>query len=213
MASSAQPAGMVLHITRRAADRIRQGHLWVYRSDIERTTGEDADAGLATIIDSRGKPLGSGLYSAASEIAARIVSPRTDLTRTEYVAELRQRLQAAIALRRALVPDAFAANTGTNACRVFFAEADGLPGIIADRYNEVIVLQLLTHSSARDDVRSVLREVLSAEQWAGIVLERPDPRIRELEHLTPAPDTPLFQSDGAASPQTVFHINGLGFHF
>ena len=204
---------MVLHITRRAADRIRQGHLWVYRSDIERTTGDDAGTGLATIVDGRGKPLGSGLYSAASEIAARIVSPHAGLTRADYLTDLGERLRAAIALRRGLVPEAFAESTGTNACRLFFAEADGLPGIIADRYNEVVVLQLLTHSTARDDVRSVLREVLSAEPWAGIILERPDPRIRELEHLAPAPDALLLQRDSAASPQTIFHINSLGFHF
>ena len=213
MADAVQSGDMVVHINRRAADRIRAGHLWIYRSDIESTTGDEAATGLATVADSRGKPLGTGLYSAASEIAVRIVSSDGGLTRTDYLAELRERLHAALALRRVLVPEAFAHDSGTNACRLFFAEADGLPGFVADRYNGVVVLQLLTQSTARDDVRGVLRDVLAAEPSAGIVLERPDPRIRELEQLGPAPDAPLWQSDEAAAPQTIFRINGLAFHF
>lgn len=204
---------MVVQITRRAADRIRAGHLWIYRSDIEDTSGDDAGTGLASVTDSRGRPLGTGLYSAASEIVVRIVSPHIGLTRADYLSEVRERLHSALALRRALVPDAFAGNTGTDACRLFFAEADSVPGIIADRYNGVVVLQLLTQSTARDDVRGVLRDVLAAEPWARIVVERPDPRIRELEQLGPAPDAPLWQGDEVAAPQTVFHINDLAFHF
>ena len=206
-------ADLVLQITRRAADRLRRGHLWVYRSDIERTTGDPQGSGLATVVDGRGLPLGSGIYSEASEIAARIVSPRGGLTRDEYLRELRERLHAALELRRSLVPQAFAEGSGTNACRLFFTEADGLPGIIADRYDTVVVLQLLTQSTARDDVREVLRDLLAVEPWAGIVVERPDPRIRELEHLGSAPDAPLWQRDDAALPQTIFRINGLQFHF
>lgn len=213
MASETQPGSMVVHISRRAADRIRDGHLWIYRSDIESTDGENNGTGLASVADSRGKPLGTGLYSAESEIAVRIVSQRSGLTRADYLAELRQRLHAALALRRALVADAFAGETGTDACRLFFAEADNLPGIIADRYNGVVVLQLLTHSTSRDDVRAIVRETLAAEPWASIIIERPDPHIRELEQLGPAPDAPLWQRDEAASPQTSFHINGIAFHF
>jgi 23S rRNA (cytosine1962-C5)-methyltransferase len=111
------------------------------------------------------------------------------------------------------VPEAFAAGSGTDACRLFFAEADALPGIVADRYNEVIVLQLLTQSTARDDVRNIVRGVLAAEPWPGIIVERPDPRIAELEHLGPPPEAPLFQSDDTTSAQTIFRINGLAFHF
>jgi 23S rRNA (cytosine1962-C5)-methyltransferase len=213
MASGTQPGSMAVHITRRAVDRIRSGHLWIYRSDIEHTIGDDAGTGLATIADLRGKPLGTGLYSAASEIAVRVVSPHPNLTRAEYLGELQERLRHALALRRSLVPEAFALDTGINACRIFFAEADGVPGIVADRYNGIVVLQLLTQSTARDDVRRVLLEVLAAEPWTGIILERPDSRIRELEQLGPAPDASLWQRDETASPRTVFRINGLAFHF
>ena len=213
MANGTESDGTILHISRRAAGRIRQGHLWLYRSEIERTTGSEDNTGLATLLDPGGHPLGTGLLSTSSEIAARVVSPQPHLTRTEYLAELRVRLQAALDLRRALVPDAFASSTGTDACRLFFAEADGLPGIIADRYDGVVVLQLLTQSTARDDVRKVVREVLAAEPWTGVVLERPDARIRELEQIARAPEEPLFERNADTSPQTIFHINGLAYSF
>jgi 23S rRNA (cytosine1962-C5)-methyltransferase len=213
MASDAQPGSMTVHITRRAADRIRAGHVWVYRSEIERSTGEDTGIGLATVVDARGKPLGTGLYNATSEIAVRIVSTRARLSRGDYFAELRKRLNDALALRRSLVPDAFTPSTGTSACRLFFSEADGLPGIIADRYNDIVVLQLLTQSTARDDVRGILRDVLAAEPWVGVVVERPDPRIRELEQLSPTSEAALWRRDQSTSLKTIFHINGLAFHF
>src|SRR5665213_2846014 len=94
-------------ISRRAADRIRAGHLWVYRSDIESIqTGEAPDA-LLTLLDPRGAPLGSALYSSASEIALRLVSREPDLTRAQYLADLRARIEAALHLRAtSLAPEA-----------------------------------------------------------------------------------------------------------
>src|ERR1700729_3164256 len=76
---AAQPHGPAAAIPRRAADRLRTGHLWVYRSDIESLVPpigatEIQPVALITVMDSRGIPLGTGLYSAASQIAVRIVS-------------------------------------------------------------------------------------------------------------------------------------------
>src|SRR3569833_163479 len=96
MANSTESDGTILHISRRAAGRIRQGHLWLYRSEIDRTTGSEDDTGLATLLDPGGNPLGTGLLSTSSEIAARVVPPRPHLPRTEYLADLRVRLQAAL---------------------------------------------------------------------------------------------------------------------
>ncbi len=212
MAKSVESEGAVLHISSRAATRLRLGHLWIYRSDLEGAPGELDGSGLVTVMDPRGRPLGSGLYSESSEIAVRMVSSHPQLTRADYLTELRMRLRAALDLRRALVPEAFSGDA-TNACRLFFSEADELPGIIGDRYNGVVVLQLLTQGTAQDDVREVVRDVLSAESWAMLVVERPDGRMRELERLGPAPDSPLLQRSPDASPETIFHINGLRYHF
>jgi 23S rRNA (cytosine1962-C5)-methyltransferase len=165
-------------------------------------------------MDSRGIPLGTGLYSAASQIAVRIVSNEVALPRAAYLDQVRERVLAALALRDEVAPESME----DDACRLIFSEADGLPGIVADRYNDLVILQLLTQGTAQDDVRQVLTEVLREHlrpDTGGITLwERPDPKIRELEQLAhPAPG-PLHQNT-TESPQltTIFTINGLRFHF
>ena len=93
-----------LRITRRAADRLRAGHLWVYRSDIEQPDDTLAPGALVTVVDNRKIPLGTALYSTTSQIAARLISRTPALTREQYLVDLRQRIAAALALRRELAP-------------------------------------------------------------------------------------------------------------
>jgi 23S rRNA (cytosine1962-C5)-methyltransferase len=224
---AAQPHGPAAAITRRAADRLRAGHLWVYRSDIESLVPpigatEIEPGALITVMDSRGIPLGTGLYSAASQIAVRIVSNEAALPRAAYLEQLRERVLSALALRDEVAPESME----DDACRLIFSEADNLPGIVADRYNDLVILQLLTQGTAQDDVRNLLTEVLTNRlrpDTGGITLwERPDPKIRELEQLAhPAPGPlhpphhPPHHQDTTETPQltTVFTINGLRFHF
>jgi 23S rRNA (cytosine1962-C5)-methyltransferase len=216
---AAQPHGPAAAITRRAADRLRAGHLWVYRSDIESLvppigTTEIQPGALITVMDSRGIPLGTGLYSAASQIAVRIVSNEAALPRAAYLEQLRERGLAALALRDEVAPESME----DDACRLIFSEADALPGIVADRYNDLVILQLLTQGTAQDDVRQTLTQIFRDHlrpDAGGITLwERPDPKIRELEQLAPPTPGPLHAND-QNSPQltTIFTINGLRFHF
>ena len=201
-------------VTRRAAERLRAGHLWVYRSDVEQLSGAPEPGALLTVTDSRRIPLGSAIYSSGSEIPLRVVSRKPGLTRAEYLIELQQRVEAALKLRESLVPEAFSDASATNACRLLFAEADGLPGIIADRYNGIIVLQLLTQGTAQEDVRHALVEALSQRRWMETIVERADARVRELEHLAPPSEKPLWtrsEEDGALT--AVFTINGVSFHY
>ncbi|RSL17179.1 SAM-dependent methyltransferase [Edaphobacter aggregans] len=210
-----QPHGPAAIITRRAGDRLRAGHLWVYSSDVtslipHSDSSEIAPGALVTVADSRGIPLGAALYSSASQIMLRMVSAQAALTRTAYLEQLRERAIAALALREAL-----AAQSATdNSCRLIFSEADNLPGIVADRYNELVILQLLTQGTAQDDVRHILTEVFRERLQPATIVERPDPKIRELEQLAPSPSTPLYTST-PDSPQltTVFTINGVRFHY
>jgi len=222
-----------LRITRRAADNLRAGHLWVYRSDLESQTNTLEAGALVTLIDSRELPLGTALYSTASTIAARLISRTPAQTRAQYLADLRTRVDAALQLRRELAP----VSAGNNAHRVIFSEADNLPGIIADRYNDMVLLQLLTQGTAQDDVREVLIAAFSAafakEKCPLTLWERPDSRIRELEQLpAPAPG-PLFtthvdsvapdglsfrtgaerDTDQLAPITTEFALNNLHFHY
>lgn len=210
-----QPHGPAAIITRRAADRLRAGHLWVYRSDVTSLvppmdSSEIAPGTLVTVADSRGIPLGTALYSSASQIALRMVSAEAALTRTAYLEQLRGRTVAALALREELAPS----SATDNSCRLIFSEADNLPGIVADRYNDLVILQLLTQGTAQDDVRRILADVFHERLQPATIVERPDPKIRELEQLAPAPSAPLYTSS-PDSPQltTVFTINGLRFHY
>ncbi|HEY6412308.1 MAG TPA: class I SAM-dependent rRNA methyltransferase [Edaphobacter sp.] len=211
-----QAHGPAAVITRRAADRLRAGHLWVYRSDVESLVPplgatEIAAGALVTVTDSRGIPLGTGIYSAASQIALRLVSSEAALSRGKYLEQVRERVVAALELREELAPKSME----NDACRLVFSEADGLPGIVADRYNDLVILQLLTQGTAQDDVRAVVAEVMRERFSKEItVWERPDPKIRELEELATPSAGPLYSDDSDnARLSTVFTINGLRFNY
>jgi len=108
MSFEASGTGVVAGISRRATERLRAGHLWVYRSDVERLQpAELAGGALVGVADGRGVPLGTALYSDASEIALRMVSRRVGVGRAEYLGEVRERLQAAIRLREQVAAEAF----------------------------------------------------------------------------------------------------------
>ena len=171
---------------------------------------EVARGALVSVRDSRGFSLGTGLYSASSQIMLRIVTEDPATSRTQYLEDVRSRVRAALALRAELAP----VSARNNACRLIFSEADYLPGIVADRYNGLVVLQLLTQGTAQEDVREVLRSVLPQQLELETIVERPDARVRELEELASPPSTPIFARE-PDSPvlATHFTINGLRFHF
>lgn len=205
--------GPAASVTRRAADKLRAGHLWVYRTDVEQVhAGADGTSptagGLVTVLDGRGAPLGTGLFSTASQITLRMVSREAGVTRETYLRELGERVEAALALRNELAP----ATADGNGRRLLFSEADELPGIVADQYGDLILLQLLTQGTAQDDVRAVLRDKLAVLAPATIA-ERPDPRIRGLEDLPIAPSEPLFADAENPKLQTTFLLNGLQFSY
>jgi len=210
-----QEHGPAVVVTRRAADRLRAGHLWVYRSDAESLiprVGEDnlAPGALVTVVDGRGIPLGTGLYSTSSQIAVRMVSGEAKMSRQAYLEETRDRIASALALREQLSPFSQA----NDSCRLIFAEADALPGIVVDRYNDLVILQLLAQGTAQPDLREALTATIREHFGDSIetIVERPDPRIRELEELA-APATEPLWSARDAKLTTVFTINGLRFNY
>lgn len=212
---AAEEHGPAVIISRRAADRLRSGHLWVYRSDVAalvppQGAEEPAAGALVSVADGRGIPLGSGLYSSASQIAVRMVSPEPQMSREAYLREVRGRIIVALALRKEIAPE----SDTNNSCRLIFAEADGLPGIVVDRYNDLVIAQLLTQGTAQADLRAVLAETLREVLGNAVktIVERPDPKIRELEELAPPPPEPLF-GGAVAELTTVFTINGVRFHY
>lgn len=188
-------------ISRRAADRLRAGHVWVYSSDVQSLPDQLAPGAIVAVADNRGIPLGAAIYSAASQITLRMVSSDPALDRAGYLALVRERVQASVARRE-----------GQAACRLIFSEADELPGIVLDRYSDLAVLQLLTQGTAQSDVRDAVVEALRSVEGINTIVERPDPRVRELEQLAPAPAEAIF-SKGEPKLATEFDLNGLVYHY
>lgn len=207
--------GTTAVISRRAAERIRAGHPWVYASDVEQLiAGADCaeipPGSLVAVADTRGMLLGTAIYSSASLIALRMITRNAIANRNEFLQLLHDRVRRAIQMRL----DGLKESCGTNACRLVFGEADELPGIVVDRYGELVILQLLTQGTYVDDVRNVVVEVVRDMIAPETILERPDARIRELEQLSAPSPGPLYTKN-ADEPKltTLFDLNGLRFHF
>ena len=195
-------------INRRAADRLRGGYLWVYASDLESVelpAGEPP--ALLPVADSRGLLLGTALYSPSSQITLRMVS-REAIDEAAWLELLANRLRAAIDRRLPMLDEQ------TNACRLCFSEADELPGLVVDKYGDLVIVQFLTKGLLTAGVRESCVRVLREELAPAAILERPDPRVRELEGLTAPSAEPLFIADAAAPvTSTQFRLNGLLFHY
>lgn len=189
-----------ISVSSRGAARLRAGHLWVYRSDL--TKEADAPPGaLVHICDERQRNLGSALYSSASQIAIRLVSP-DEISEADLPGIVAERIDAAVEFRRQVTRN-------TDSYRVIFSEADLLPGLIVDKYNDVLSVQILTQAFDRSDLRTVVIEGLSRHFQEARILERVDARIRELEQL-PLRETQLVHGDRAS---TIFTVNGVRFHY
>jgi len=171
--------------------------VWVYRSDIVAAEGIAAGA-LVGVADEREKFLGTALYSSASQIAIRMISREAV---NDFDGLLRKRIQEAMAYRERVVRD-------TDAYRIVFSEADFLPGLIVDRYNDLLSLQVLTQAMDTEAVRQVIVSELGEQLKPAAIAERVDPRVRELEQL-PARSSSVLQGE---KKSTVFSMNGVRFH-
>lgn len=156
-------------ISRKGVDRVRAGHPWIYRSDV---TDFHADPGeVVEVRDSRGALLGRALSSDQSQITLRMLTrDATPVDRDFW----RSRLAAAIAVRARLAFDA-------TAVRLVHGEADLLPSLIVDRYDDVLVVQTL--SQGTDAHRELIVDVLVELLQPRGVLLRNDPKVRTLEGL------------------------------
>ena len=199
MGSKHPPSSIAtVKISRRGAERLKNGHVWVYRSDVVSADGVGPGA-LVSVRDERGKPMGTALYSTASQIAVRMIS--RDAV-PDFLPLLRQRIMDAIAYRERVVKD-------SNAYRVVFSEADFLPGLIVDRYNDLLSLQVVNQAMDEKPVRDVVIRELTEKLKPAAIAERVDSRVRELEQLSPL-DSGLVHGKKSS---TVFTMNGVQFHY
>ena len=185
-------------LSARGVSRLQARHPWVYRSDI--VGADDIPPGaLVRVHDQRGKFLGTALYSSSSQIAIRMISHGSVADLPAMVAE---RIRAAIAYRKDLV-------SNTDAYRIIFSEADFLPGLIVDRYNDVISLQILTQAMDAPPVREAVVHTLKEELQPSGIVERVEARIRDLEQLPPLESGLLYGEKSS----TEVSMNGVRFHY
>lgn len=158
-------------VSRTGAHRWASGHPWIYRSDVTRRP--DLPAGAVLVRDPARRPLGWALWSPASEISLRLLDARADAVID--AAWWRDRLRASAQRRASLGED-------TSAWRVVHAEADGCPSLVVDRYDQWLVMQLL--SAGLEAFRAPIVEALVDLFSPKGVLARNDPAVRAKEGLT-----------------------------
>ena len=161
---------MNIYLRRGREQRVLGGHPWVFRSDIEREDGA-ADGLPVRVLTSAGRFLAMAVYNPRSQISLRILSRRDEPIDGAFI---RGRVRRALDYRRRFAD--------LNSCRLIFAESDGLPAVIADKFGEVIVLQILCLGMERfkGDIVDALAQELSPRG----IYERNDVPVRELEGLT-----------------------------
>jgi 23S rRNA (cytosine1962-C5)-methyltransferase len=159
-----------IKVTKKGADRVRSGHLWIYRSDVLDTSETTAGA-IVTVVDQAQNFVGQAIFSDVSEISLRFLTQSDEEIDRDW---WRRKIRAAASRRANIAP-------GTNAYRLVYSEGDLLPSLIVDRYNDVLVLQTL--SQGTEAVKQTLLELLVDEFGPRAIVERNDARVRELEGL------------------------------
>ena len=164
----------VVHVINGRQKKLLQGHPWVYGNEIERVEGEIADGDLVTVVDFRGRYMGTGFYNSRSLITVRLLTHRQEEITDELIAA---RVRAACGYRRFVMR-----REGTDSCRLIYGEADRLPGVIADRFGGVIVLQVLALGMER--YTQVIADALIACEQPACLLLNNDDAIRLKEGMT-----------------------------
>src|ERR1700686_1965860 len=185
----------------RAAKRLREGHVWVYTSDVVSDAGAQPGA-LVHVSGPKDRTLGSAIYSSSSQIKLRLLGRDLLGSEDELLQLTGQRLADAVSYRQGLVHD-------SDACRLVFSEADRLPGLIVDRYNDVYTFQVLAQAWDRPARKQAIVETLKTLTAAEHIVERSDQRIRDLEQL-PQMESALVYGDRSS---TIFAMNGVKFHY
>ncbi len=164
--------------------RVRGGHPWVFSNEVAQLEGEPANGDLVEIMDFRGAYLGRAYYNRNSLICARLLTRSRDAIDAAFFVK---RIERALRYRGAVLP-------GAEALRVVYGEADQLPGLVVDRYGDVLAVQILTLGIERraDLVREALEQVLAPRGAVRLA----DSPLRALEGL------PQSRSRASASRRT-----------
>ena len=163
----------VVHVINGRQKKLLQGHPWVYGNEIERVEGETVDGELVTVVDFRGRYMGTGFFNSKSLITVRLLTHRQEEITDSLIAG---RVKAACDYRCFVMQ-----REGTDSCRLIYGEADRLPGVIADRFGDVIVLQVL--ALGMEKYTQVIADALVACEKPGCLLLQNDDAIRRKEGM------------------------------
>ena len=185
----------VVHVINGRQKKLLQGHPWVYGNEIERVEGEVVDGELVTVVDFRGRYMGTGFYNSRSLITVRLLTHRSEEIADSLIAA---RVKAACDYRRFVMR-----RPGTDSCRLIYGEADRLPGVIADRFGDVIVLQVL--ALGMEKYTQVIADALVACEQPKCLLLGNDDAIRRKEGME------CFTKvlHGQLPEETIIHENGI----
>ena len=182
-----RPTGTV-RVSEKGERALRGGYVFVFDGDVTAVepapdAGEDSpqDGDLVTVRDAKGRFLGTGFWNSRSRMRVRLVSRNANDTFTD--AFWNRRLRYALDYRKSVMGEEDLA-----ACRLIFSEADGLPGLIADRFEDVLSVQVLSLGAERrlDRLLPALVTILR-EDWGQVIRTvylRCDGAVREREGLT-----------------------------
>ncbi len=194
---------MEVVVTRRAVERARAGHLWIYKSDVRESGNENSnDAAVVRVTDERGRFVAHALWSATSQISLRLLTTRDEIVNRDF---WQRRLHAALARRAHLEGE-------TDAYRLVFSEGDLMPSLIVDKYRDVLVLQTLSRGVER--LKAMFVELLIERVKPRLIIERNDVRVRGLEGL-PLSAGVIYKrddvTDGEAHGEFVINQHGVKF--
>lgn len=161
----------VVSVSRRGVERLLRGHLWIYRSDVERAPASLQGGEVVALVDGRRRFRGKAFWSARSQIAVRLVTADEVPIDEGFFAS---RLSQAMALRERVLG-------GEPCLRLVHGEADLVPGLVVDRYGDVAVMQTLV--PAVEQRKQLFADLLWNALPLRSVVERNDVKVRQLEGL------------------------------
>ena len=173
-------------------------HPWIFSGGVQGVEGEPVSGGTVDLLSSDRGFLARASFSPSSQIRARVWSFEEEPIDRDF---FRRRIRSSLATRHALELEKH-----SNAARLIYAESDGIPGLIVDRYRDVLVLQSLTAGS--EFWKETLADLLLEETGLATIYERSDADVRELEGLRP--ETGLLRGDLSSF---VFSITEHGLKF
>ena len=177
------------------ADRLIAGHPWIYHGEILRLTAPATDGDLVQVKDHRQRLIGTGFFNSRSKINVRLLSPERIRPNEDFFEE---RIRAALAVRQKHLP-------GATSFRVVNAESDFLSGLIVDKYEDVLVVQI--SSLGMDKRKTLIVSVLEKIFSPRAIMERSDVASRKFEGLAESNGI----LSGACDGKVSVSLHGLKF--